>query len=54
MVFAVEALAALHAAVLFVSRVDHGVEAKLLFSLEGLETVTQVRSFGIMRLFVSR
>lgn len=53
MVFAVEALAALHAVVFFVPRMDDSVQAELLFALEGLETVTQVRSLGVVRLFVA-
>lgn len=51
-VFPVESLAALNAAVLFMTRVDDRVEAQLLFALEGLQAMAQVRAVWVVALLV--
>lgn len=51
-VFPVESLAALNAAVLFVPRVDDRVETQLLLPLEGLQAVAQVGPVRVVALLV--
>lgn len=52
-VFPVESLAALDAAVLLVPRVDDGMETQLFLPLESLQAVAQVRPIRVVALLVS-